>query len=228
MTPNDAGDTDTGPNDLQNFPVLTGATNSPGPATNVTADVSSFFPGSYTLEFFASATCNGSGYGEGERQVGIFTGVPSGGTQAFTLTEAVPAGQFITATATDQDGNTSEFSACAPLDPPTMVTTTNDSGTGSLRDAIATANSIPGQQTITFAIPGVTATTPAVINITSAPLPTISESVIIDGTSQSGYAGFPVIAAARPEHHQLVGGVHAGQQRGDDPRPEHYQVLSWH
>ena len=69
------------------------------------------------------------------------------------------------------------------------VTNTNDSGAGSLRNAIQLANSHPGLNTITFAIGG---GGPATINLLSA-LPVISNSAIIDGTSQSGYAGAPLI-----------------------------------
>ena len=116
-TNNDVGDGDAGPNDLQNFPVLTTASNSPGPLTAVSADLSSFAAGNYTIQFFASVTCDGSGFGEGERLVGHFVNVASGGASQFTLTEAVPVGQFITATATDALGNTSEYSACRVVMP---------------------------------------------------------------------------------------------------------------
>jgi hypothetical protein len=116
-TPNDPGDADAGPNDLQNFPVLSNATNTPGPSTTVSANLTSFAAGNYTIQFFASVTCDGSGYGEGERLVGHFVSVASGGTPQFTLTEAVPIGQFITATATDALGNTSEYSSCVAVVP---------------------------------------------------------------------------------------------------------------
>jgi titin len=69
------------------------------------------------------------------------------------------------------------------------VTNPNDSGAGSLRQAILDANANNGLDTIVFQIPGVGVHT---INVLSA-LPTIADPVIIDGTSQSGYAGTPVI-----------------------------------
>ena len=60
---------------------------------------------------------------------------------------------------------------------------------GSFRQAILDANANNGLDTIVFQIPGVGVHT---INVLSA-LPTIADPVIIDGTSQSGYAGTPVI-----------------------------------
>jgi Calx-beta domain-containing protein/VCBS repeat protein/carboxypeptidase family protein len=62
------------------------------------------------------------------------------------------------------------------------VTNTNDSGTGSLRQAILDANTNPGTDTITFNIPGsgVQTITPV------SSLPTITSPVIIDGYTQAG------------------------------------------
>jgi hypothetical protein len=68
------------------------------------------------------------------------------------------------------------------------VTTTADSGAGSLRDAISSANSTPGLDTVDFAI-GTGAQT---ISPTSA-LPAITDPLSIDGTSQPGFAGAPLI-----------------------------------
>ena len=70
-----------------------------------------------------------------------------------------------------------------------VVTNTNDSGEGSLRQAIINANAIAGANTITFAIVGSGVKT---INLLSA-LPNITEQVTIDGTSQTGFAGIPLI-----------------------------------
>lgn len=72
------------------------------------------------------------------------------------------------------------------------VTNTDNSGPGSLRQAILDANANPGADTITFAIgdPG----SPQTIQPTAA-LPTITGPVTIDGWSQggSGYTGPPLI-----------------------------------
>ncbi len=69
------------------------------------------------------------------------------------------------------------------------VTNTNDSGPGSLRQAIIDANNTPGADTITFNIPpaGQKTITPL------SPLPTITGAVTIDGTTQPGFAGNPII-----------------------------------
>ena len=62
------------------------------------------------------------------------------------------------------------------------VSNTNDSGPGSLRQAILDANSTPGADDIVFAIPGTGALTIAPL----IPLPSIDEAVLIDGYSQTG------------------------------------------
>src|SRR5712691_9627068 len=63
-----------------------------------------------------------------------------------------------------------------------VVTNTNNSGAGSLRQAILDANSLAGTDTISFNITGGGVHT---INLTSA-LPTITEAVVIDGYTQPG------------------------------------------
>ncbi|MCB1037565.1 MAG: hypothetical protein KDD47_27280, partial [Acidobacteria bacterium] len=69
------------------------------------------------------------------------------------------------------------------------VDQTGDSGSGSLRQAILDANGTTALDTIEFDIPG---GGPFVIQPSSA-LPAVSQPVVIDGTTQPGYAGVPII-----------------------------------
>lgn len=112
VTPNDLGDADTGPNDLQNFPVITVAHS--GPKTFVAGTLNSLPDTMFTLDFYASSAADPSGYGEGERYLGSWTGYTVGNGLSFEvlLDAATTAGEVITATATEEPtGNTSEFSA---------------------------------------------------------------------------------------------------------------------
>ena len=117
VTPNDPADGDTGPNNLQNFPVLTSAL---GGSATIEGTLNSTPNTQFTLEFFSNSACDPSGFGEGETFLG-FTDVTTDGSGnasfTITLSTSVPAGQLITATATDPDGNTSEFSQCTPVSP---------------------------------------------------------------------------------------------------------------
>jgi hypothetical protein len=74
------------------------------------------------------------------------------------------------------------FVAAAALAQPYTVINTNDSGAGSLRQAITDANAHGGADVINFAIPGGGLHT---ISPASA-LPVITDAVTIDGTTQSG------------------------------------------
>ena len=70
-----------------------------------------------------------------------------------------------------------------------VVTTTVDEGPGSLRAAIEASNTTAGFDEIIFNIPGT-----GVQTITPrSPLPAITDPVTIDATTQTGYAGTPVI-----------------------------------
>jgi hypothetical protein len=70
-----------------------------------------------------------------------------------------------------------------------IVTNTSDSGTGSLRQAILDADANPAADAIVFNISG---GGPFTITPTSA-LPTITNPVFIDGTTQPGFIGTPII-----------------------------------
>ena len=195
VTANDAGDADTGSNTLQNFPVLTNAT-----PTVVQGHLSSTPSASFIVQFFSSATCDPSGFGEGEAYLGQLSvstdGSGNSATFAFGPPGPLALGSFVTATATSSTGNTSEFSQCRQVTaaaPSFLVTNTSDSGAGSLRQAITDAEATPAHDTITFNIPG---PGPHTIVVGTFPLPPITPgggAVTIDGTSQPGYAGEPLI-----------------------------------
>ena len=114
VTPNDPNDPDTGANNLQNFPVLTGVFSGPG-TTIIQGSIDSAVGNSaypIIVEFFRNSSCDPSGHGEGETFIGS-TSVNGPGSFTTVLSIAVPIGAVVTATATDANGNTSEFSACA-------------------------------------------------------------------------------------------------------------------
>jgi len=69
-----------------------------------------------------------------------------------------------------------------------VVVNTNDSGAGSMRQAIVNSNQNPGVDSIVFAIAD------AIKSIqVKTPLPNITDQVIIDATTQPGYAGKPLV-----------------------------------
>jgi hypothetical protein len=78
---------------------------------------------------------------------------------------------------------------CAAAANTFVVNNTNDSGAGSLRQAITDSNATAGTQTIVFQIPGAGVRS---ISTTSA-LPDITDRVVIDGFTQPGYGGSPLV-----------------------------------
>ena len=114
VTANDAGDGDTGPNNLQNFPELISAS-SAGGSTTIEGTLNSTANVAFRLEFFSNKTCDPSGYGEGQTLRGsknVTTDANGNASFKTTFLVSVPNGYFITATATDARNNTSEFSKC--------------------------------------------------------------------------------------------------------------------
>ncbi len=91
------------------------------------------------------------------------------------------------------------------------VTTTTDGGAGSLRQAIFDTNSNPGADTITFNIPSGDPNrnpTTGVCTFSVNPvLPTITDPVTLDGTTQPGYAGLPLIDLKRANSNAAGNGL---------------------
>lgn len=113
VTANHAGGKVSGPNNLQNFPLLSQATTSTN--TTVQGILSSQSNTTYRLEFFSNPVCDPSGYGEGETLLGeAAVTIGANGSTNFNVAfpTLVSTGLYITATATDPFNNTSEFSPC--------------------------------------------------------------------------------------------------------------------
>jgi hypothetical protein len=122
VAPNDLlpGDGDTGNNELQNYPIITAAVLTPL-NSEISGTLNSTPFSDFTLQFFANTECNtttftGWNHGEGEALLGTTTvTTDSNGDASFSqiFSEIAPPGQtIVTATATDENGNTSEFSQC--------------------------------------------------------------------------------------------------------------------
>ncbi|MDW8310301.1 MAG: right-handed parallel beta-helix repeat-containing protein, partial [Verrucomicrobiales bacterium] len=188
VTANDATDGDTGANQLQNFPVLSEAVLRTG-ATEVSGTLQSLANSTFTVDFYANEAADPTGNGEGQTWLGSAeVTTDATGLASFTATVAATTQRFITATATSQSGNTSEFSAArraVTTAPPTdhSVTTTADSGAGSLRQAILDANAALNEgDRIVFNIPG---DGPHTISPATA-LPALAAPVTLDGYTQPG------------------------------------------
>jgi hypothetical protein len=186
VTANDPGDADTGPNGLQNYPVLTSVEG--GDYLSIDGTLNSTPNTTCKLEFFSTPSQETGGSRQGKTFLTSTEVATDGsGNASFSFTYGTPmgSGNVITATATDPNGNTSEFSDPVLIQFTSSdftVTNTNDDGPGSLRQAILAANALPGKNTISFNIPG---DGPHMISPNSA-LPSITDPVIIDGYTQPG------------------------------------------
>jgi hypothetical protein len=105
-TRNDLGDSDAGPNNLQNFPVITSVVHSPE-STRVIGGLNSTASSDFTLQFFVRRSSSTGDALLGTRSVSTDTA----GSARFDFSFAgyTAPNEFIGATATDADGNTSEF-----------------------------------------------------------------------------------------------------------------------
>ena len=115
VTANDDLDADTGPNSLQNFPVISFLTKG---SKQITGTLNSLPNEEFTLDFYSNSRVDASRFGEGERYLGAETVLTDGlGEASFDVTFAMEPflGELITATATNSAGSTSEFSQAVVL-----------------------------------------------------------------------------------------------------------------
>ncbi len=114
VTPNDLNDADSGPNGLQNFPVVSYVNSQPGSVT-LSGSLNSVPSQSFDLEFFGNSERDFTGYGEGRNFLGTTRVTTNASGYAFFnglsfASTPSTVGSWVTATATDTSGNTSEFS----------------------------------------------------------------------------------------------------------------------
>ncbi len=166
VTANDLNDNDNGANELQNFPVLTDAT-SVGGTTNVIGTLATEASSSYRIEFFASASCDPSGNGEGDIYLGfinVTTNVLGVADFQSSFAVNIAATPSVTAIAIDTAGNTSEYSAC--------------SSAATTADVSVTISGVPNPVT-----PGNNIVYTVTVN-NSGPLP--AADVMLNGSTPSG------------------------------------------
>jgi Bacterial Ig-like domain len=132
-------------------------------------------------------------WGDGTTTAGTVSGSGPTGNGQFRVTGShtyAAPGQFMAriTLADDPPGTASATQTLGVTVSPLIVRNTNNDGPNSLRGVIAEATALKGG-TITFAIPG---PGPFTIHL-ATPLPPITVPVTIDGTTQPGFAGTPIV-----------------------------------
>ncbi len=167
VTANDVGDADSGPNNLQNFPVLSPATALGGGDVRVPVTLNSAPNTSFLIGFFESTTADSSGFGEGENFLVATTVTTNGSGNVSSNVDLsdVPAGHFLTATATDPSGNTSEFSAAVGIIPALSINdvtvTEGNRGTTTAVFTVSVSQASTKTVTVDYGTGGGTARAPA-------------------------------------------------------------------
>jgi hypothetical protein len=151
-----------------------------------------------TLTLASTAGLSGSGDGSGSLSYSGLLSAISAALQGLEFTcppPGFPGYATLSLSATSEGASPLETQLHI-TDGLFSVTTTADSGPGSLRQAIIDSNfaKTSGSNTIEFDIAG-----PGVKTIDLAsPLPPITTSVLIDGTTQPGFTGTPLVALGNP------------------------------
>lgn len=110
VTPNHIGFA-AGPNNLQNFPLITNAFGS-GNATIISGTLNSTANETFWIDVYRSPAAGPGGYGQGQFHAGsVSVNTDGSGNANFVLTNTAGnyAGQYFSATATSAGGDTSEF-----------------------------------------------------------------------------------------------------------------------
>lgn len=138
VTPNDSLDADSGPNTLQNYPVLS-STVSSATESYIGGTLHSTPSTTFTLDFFSNTVPDPSGFGEGETYLGSMsvTTDASGNASFIYVGPPLGAGVFVTSTATAPTG-TSEFSGNGTVAPVATIEFSSATYTAGESDGTAT------------------------------------------------------------------------------------------
>jgi hypothetical protein len=142
---NDIGDSDGGANGTQNYPVLNGISNSDVLAVTLNSKANTI----YDIDIYRTSDCDPSGHGEGQEVVYRNTYQTGGNGQVninlSTTFWSISPGDYLTALATDPNGNTSEFSACllVPSPPATPTPTATNTPTVTLTPSPTPTSTMP-------------------------------------------------------------------------------------
>jgi len=189
FTPNDLGDGDVGPNNNQNFPLIK-SVDVGASTTTVHSFLNSTASTQFTIDFYSSDGCVGrpQDFLEGRTYLGSDTATTdASGNVTFdtVLPVAIGATDKITATATDPDGNTSEFSQ-------RIVLTSSPSSGNPAGVASVTLTGFDFLAGATVTVGGVAATNVNVANYNTITLSTPSlppgslNNVVVTNTDGSG------------------------------------------
>ena len=173
-TPNDLGDADMGPNESQNFPMITSVVSSlvGGGTTTITGRLNGHADTMYTLDFYSNPACARfpRNFLEGRTYLGsgqVTTDGSGHGTFDVVVPVAMAAGERVTATATNPDGATSEFSQRLPFSmvpssgPPAAGSSITITGTNFSADATVTLGGQPATDIVVTNDHSISAKTPA-------------------------------------------------------------------
>ena len=191
-SPNDPGDTDGGGNFGQNYPIISTVTIlAPQSGTRIQGRFNSTASTTFDLDFFSNSTCvaHPHDFLQGRTYLGstqVTTNGSGDATFDVTLAATIQPDESVTATATDPDGNTSEFShrlvfSVSPASGvPAGGTGVTLAGTDFLAGAAVTIGGQPATNVNVTASTTITATTP--------PLPagTANDVVVTNSDGTSG------------------------------------------
>jgi len=187
---NDDGDGDAGPNNYQNYPILTSVTYGAS-TTTVAGTLNSAAATTFDVDFYTDPLCSArpQDLPEGKTWLGstpVTTDGSGDGSFNVVFPVALAAGSPVTATATDPDGNTSEFSprfviSASPQSGPAFGQTVTVKGLAFEAGATATVGGV--------ASPNVNVTDAHTLTLLTPSLPAGSINDIVVSNPGGGLSG---------------------------------------